>query len=244
MFNNFKLFFYICSLITIALVNSEKKALITNKLKKKSEETAKNLKTSTEQTPKPTTTTTPAATPAAAPAPIVAPPTQTPGVPDFTAARNINCTDQNCRIPNVCSADKKTCMCSAETAEYLLNKKLEVGESRVNPATVATFCAHERKNQLTYFLLELLLNVGAGHFYAGNTGLGVAKLLVVLLPCMVMCVLGCMGAMGEDKFGGMAVGTCLAISASCAISIWWLVDVIMIATNKREDGLGVPLKKW
>jgi hypothetical protein len=175
---------------------------------------------------------------------IVTPENNPNEVIDYTAARNINCTDLNCRIPDMCSPDKKTCICSSQNAEFLLNKPLGPGEQRVDPSKVNRFCALERKNQLTYFLLELILNIGAGHFYAVNIGMGVGKIIVVFIPCFVFCIMGCMGAMGGDKIGGMGAGICLAISATCAISIWWLVDVIMIATGKYNDGLGVPLKSW
>jgi hypothetical protein len=175
---------------------------------------------------------------------IITPPQNNdPSNIDYTMAKNINCSESNCRIPNMCSSDKKTCMCSLDYAEYLLNKPLEQGEQRVDASKMTLFCAHARKNQLTYFLLEFFLNIGAGHFYAGNTGLGVAKIIFVLLPCMVMCILGFMGAMkGEGK--GMALGTGIAICASCAISYWWLVDIIMIVFGKKTDGFGVPLKHW
>jgi len=175
---------------------------------------------------------------------ILTPTDQTPNTkPDFSSARDIECSANNCHMPNFCLPDKKTCKCSPENAEFELNKTLQPGEKR---AAETLYCTYVRKQQLVYFLLELLLNMGAGHFYAGNTGLGVAKLIVVLLPCLALCIGGCMGLVGGEKgmTGGMALGSCLAITSVCAISIWWLVDVIMIATGNYTDGNGVPLKAW
>ena len=245
MLKNIKNFLIISSFLVIALIKSEKKALL-----KQQPKAAVAPTTAVPTTAVPTAPAT--STAASAPAKrdtntngaIVTPPQNNdPSNIDYTMAKNINCSESNCRIPNMCSSDKKTCMCSLDYAEYLLNKPLEQGEQRVDASKMTLFCAHARKNQLTYFLLEFFLNIGAGHFYAGNTGLGVAKIIVVLLPCIAMCILGCMGAMsGLDK--GMAFGTGIAICASCAISIWWLVDIIMIAVGKKTDGLGVPLKHW
>jgi len=174
------------------------------------------------------------------------PTNQDPNVPDFTKANNINCSTNNCQFPNQCSEDKKTCRCGLDNAEYELNKKLKEGETREDPTKVQLFCAYVRKQQLVYFLLEILLNIGAGHFYAGNIGMGVGKLLVVFLPCFAMCIAMCCGMVGGDKAAGgaMAGGSCLGIAAVCAISIWWIVDIIMIATLSYTDGHGVPLKSW
>merc|ERR1711957_1036685 len=126
--------------------------------------------------------------------------------------------------------------CGLDNAEYELNKKLKEGETREDPTKVQLFCAYVRKQQLVYFLLEIFLNIGAGHFYAGNIGMGVGKLLVVFLPCFAMCIALCCGMVGGDKAagGGMA--------GVCAASVWWIVDIIMIATLSYTDGHGVPLK--
>jgi TM2 domain-containing membrane protein YozV len=65
------------------------------------------------------------------------------------------------------------------------------------------------KDWLTTLLLAIFLgNFGVDRFYAGHTGLGIAK----LLTC-----------------GGMG--------------IWWLIDVIMIATGAYKDKSGNPLVK-
>lgn len=164
--------------------------------------------------------------------------------PDFARAKNIVCNASNCNnMYGSCSVDKSTCNCHLDYAEYELNKPLKQGK---NEGENQQYCQYQRKNQLTYFLLELLLNIGAGHFYAGNNILGGIKLTLVLLPCIVMCIAGCLGGMSSDGSGGGKIlfGTALAYAALCAVSIWWLVDVIVIATAGYTDGHGVPLKHW
>lgn len=166
---------------------------------------------------------------------------------DFSSARNIECNEFNCATPNHCLPDKTTCNCGLENAEFDLNKPLQPNEKRIEPTKNTLFCSYFRKNQLTYFLLELLLNCGAGHFYAGNIGLGVAKLLLLVLPCFIMCFSACLGGMssdGEGAAGKMMIGSMISYALLCALSIWWLVDVIIIATGGYNDGNNVPLKHW
>ena len=94
--------------------------------------------------------------------------------PDYSSAKNIECKqNDNCQIPNYCLPGGRMCKCGPENAAYLENKPLKIGEKREDPKV---YCGYVRKTQLVYFLLELLLNVGAGHFYAGNVGLGIGKL--------------------------------------------------------------------
>ena len=159
--------------------------------------------------------------------------------PDFTSARNIKCIkDDNCRYPNYCISGN-ICQCGNENAEYLLNKNLEINETREKNIV---FCAYQRKQQLVYFLLEMLLNMGAGHFYAGNTKLALFKFLLLLMPCFIMCAFGSVSS--EEKSGISFLGTVLSGITSCALGIWWLVDVINIALANYTDGNGVPLKAW
>ena len=213
---------FICVIFLITMVYSSNKA---------------NLKSKVRQAPATTT-----ATPAPANNSNIVTPGD-PALPDYTAARNINCSNTNCLLPNNCSTDKKTCLCSNENSEYTLNYPLKSGEKRQDVNSIKLFCEHTRKNQLTYFLLEFFLNIGAGHFYAGNTGMGVGKLLLIFVPCLAVCIFAALGLLSTDKLSGGLV-SCFLISASCAMSIWWLVDVIMIATSKYTDGMGVPLKHW
>ena len=124
---------------------------------------------------------------------------------DFTAARNINCNELNCLSPNSCSNDKKTCICSLENAEWIMNHKLKEGEkrgdceSRGDCKSILLFCAYIRKNQLIYFLLEIFVNIGLGHFYAGNFGMGFGKIIVGFVSYIILFLLGCCKISSADK---------------------------------------------
>lgn len=165
--------------------------------------------------------------------------------PNFASARKIKCSKENCQYPNQCLEDNSTCKCSTEYAEFELNKKLQTGEKRIIPTVDYVYCAYRRKSQLLYFLLEFILNIGVGHLYAGNLGIGISKMTLVFLPCVVFSLLICLGVMSSSKIADMAVyGYCLVFSAICAITLWWLVDIILIAIGYYSDGNGVPLQSW
>lgn len=165
--------------------------------------------------------------------------------PDFTLAKNINCTKVNCMYPNQCLPDNKTCKCALEYAEYLLNKNLKEGEKRIDAKIMKTFCNYKRKSKFVYFLLEIIFNIGLGHLYAGNLATGIVKLTLVFLPCFIFSVLMCMGIMSSSKIADTAVfGYCMVVMAICAVSMWWLCDVILISIGYYTDGNGVPLLSW
>lgn len=164
--------------------------------------------------------------------------------PNFAEAKNITCTKENCVYPNKCK-DKHTCQCDISYAEFYLNKELKEGEERIDSKDIKEFCTYKRKSQLVYFLLEFILNIGAGHLYASNYTLGVIKMILVFLPCVLFSLLICMGVMSSSKIADMAVfGYCLVVASVCAIVIWWLVDVILIAIGYYTDGNRVPLIPW
>ena len=68
------------------------------------------------------------------------------------------------------------------------------------------------------FMVALLLSIfvgslGVDRFYTGQIGLGIGKLLITLFTC---------------GFGGW---------------VWWLIDIILIATGSYRDAQGRPLVK-
>ncbi len=68
------------------------------------------------------------------------------------------------------------------------------------------------KEWLAALLLSIFLGyLGIDRFYLGHTGLGILKLLITILTC---------GILGW---------------------IWWLIDVILIATGSIRDAQGRPL---
>ena len=163
----------------------------------------------------------------------------------YELASNINCNAYNCQYPNACTPDNKTCKCSFESAEYELYHPNTDTKTPSQGSQNIEYCKYKRKKQIVYFLLEFFLNIGAGHLYAGNYLIGGVKLGLVFLPCFILCVLLCIGVVATDNIKEIAgVGACLGILVACSVSIWWLVDAILIGIRKYKDGNGVPLQSW
>ena len=135
--------------------------------------------------------------------------------------------------------------------------KCEYGFTTYNPPD-DTMCNYKQKSQLTALLLSLFLGqFGAGRFYVGDTVLGTIKLLLILMGCCLtcicsLCIAPCLGYEGmkistdinDHKEGGLFALCCGVIPfvcSSCALSIWWIVDIILFATNSIKDGNGVDL---
>jgi len=127
----------------------------------------------------------------------------------------------------------------------------------------AADCSYTLKKKLTAFLLAILAGeVGAMRFYLGYVGDGVGKIILVTIPCLLICmaviVLVITQAAGQGVSAAMeskplAIGVCIA---SCAVAIpliglgiagevaawvWWLVDWILILENDIDDSNGYPL---
>jgi len=162
----------------------------------------------------------------------------------FGYARRIQCTSYNCPYPNMCIQGNTVCKCMAEFAEYELNKQSRDPAAQ-GIAVGQSYCSYKKKNQLVYFLLELFLNIGVGHFYAGNYLLGGLKITIVFLPCLLVCVMVCLGVAITDKISNIfSFGFCLVCLLGFGQFIWWLVDLIIIGIGKYTDGNGVPLNPW
>ena len=162
----------------------------------------------------------------------------------YTHAFNIVCNAYNCQNPNFCTPDLKACRCAPDSAEYNLYNNEEANKVRVNQ-TIPVYCNYKRKSQLVYFLLEFLLNIGVGHLYAGNFLLGGLKIGLVFLPCITFIVLFCLGIVVAENIKEIAgIGACIGILVACTVSIWWLVDAILIGIGIYKDGFGVPLQSW
>ena len=122
----------------------------------------------------------------------------------FAKIEGIKCSSANCPNPNVCNAAKTACLCAKERANYP-----EEGEGGM-------YCMYERKDQLTCFLLECLLNSGIGHIIAGRLGVGIAKIILtfgVPIFCCIyfgitMCCISKAGDAGATLCGvaGIVVG--------------------------------------
>ena len=90
-----------------------------------------------------------------------------------------------------------------------------------------------RKNQLMALLLCLFVGwLGVHRYYMGRVGSGVAMLVLYLS--------GLVAFLFTIRYRGLYV---LAAMAFIGFFVWWIIDLISIATGKMKDGEGRELRK-
>ena len=103
--------------------------------------------------------------------------TTTKPEPNYFQASVIGCNVNNCSPLNGVCVSPTICKCQKGKANF--------NPTGLNP----TSCSYDQKKQLTGFLLEFFLDMGAGHFYRGLWWLGLIKLCVVLIFPILFCSL-------------------------------------------------------
>ena len=104
-------------------------------------------------------------------------------------------------------------------------------------------CDYNQKSQTVAFCLEFFLGIfGSGYFYMGLNSLGIAQLLVLLSPVILVAMIGacCNKSFDCDTSGYR----CMDILWRLAFFVFWLVSVILIGMNKLNDGNDKPLEAW
>jgi hypothetical protein len=104
-------------------------------------------------------------------------------------------------------------------------------------------CNYEKKKQLIAFLLELA-GFGIGHFYTGNLGIGIPKLIMYMLACIAIIVLRIFSKKTEENNPTTLFLAFIACTVCCSIVIWHVIDVILYGLNKYKDGYGIDLLAW
>lgn len=151
----------------------------------------------------------------------------------FHYVRNIDCAAPKCEHPyGRCIEDNKTCACEQGYVNDI--------QKNEDPALIKLekYCTYKQKKQLTAFLLELLIAMGVGHLYAGRLDLGLPKLFLTLL----VCILG--GARFKADSGVATILSIISCIVCCGLFVWEIVDLVFYGTNKYSDGNGKPLKEW
>lgn len=113
-----------------------------------------------------------------------------------------------------------------------------------NPINYHQQCNYQQKEQLIAFLLQFFVGyTGAADFYTENTGIAVAKLVLLLWiiggSCFMSCCLGFI-----KKVIIVYILTILIYLSHAVIAVWWLADTIRYGINEVPDGNGVKLKSW
>lgn len=148
----------------------------------------------------------------------------------FFYRRYIKCTNINCPPPHTC-VDNTVCKCGENFAD--LGRNVDI------------YCAHNQRQQITAFLLELVFPFGIGHLYCGRYLIGFIKLVWYMFPAIMIIFM----VMKKMKFssGANNDNQCLlftVLALCCGLSLWQLVDLIKFGFNKYRDGWGVPLKPF
>jgi len=106
-----------------------------------------------------------------------------------------------------------------------------------------TYCEKEYKSKWIAFLLEFFVGwTGAESFYIGDIVAGVFKLLLGVLGCCGGICAAIIFFCSKGESTGLAVGCGVFICLSLtAISLWVLINWIMILADAVKDSQGNPL---
>ena len=148
----------------------------------------------------------------------------------YSSATNINCSETNCKAPNVC-LNNSTCMCYWS----YLNFKAQGDAS-------PEYCSYVQAKQSFFFLWEWSFGTfGVGHFYAGRIGYGLLKLFLTLAPCLLSLILYFIK-------GPESVSEKLPLGINCVVCCSWIIiqfiDLINIGNNAYRDHNGMPTARW
>ena len=138
---------------------------------------------------------------------------------DCSDEKKIDCATENMK----CNLDFTNCTCKDGYITYKDSKYCEL---------------HQKKKQLTAFLLELFVGFGAGHFYRHHYLMASLKLvaffigiyLICLFPLTAKCVTDCCDS------------DCLVIVISIffylyalGLAFWYIWDLVYFGKNKYPD---------
>lgn len=108
-------------------------------------------------------------------------------------------------------------------------------------------CCYKQKSSLKAFFLEACLFFGVGHFYIGNTKLGIIKAIVysiLLLSTIIICL---RRFYQKNKFvfdSNIIVKmfkTFCVLICGCTFIIWQMIDSVLFSLGGYTDERGVKL---
>ena len=96
-------------------------------------------------------------------------------------------------------------------------------------------CQYKLKKQWIFFLLELLLPFGFGHFYAKRILYGFVKLLslIIIITCDIIAK---KFIKGFKEVQNINIGM---YSLYIAYIFWQVIDIVLIGINEFKDGNGM-----
>ena len=104
-------------------------------------------------------------------------------------------------------------------------------------------CTEGTRKQSTALLLSIfLINFGAANFYIERFDLAVPQIILGLMLCFFQFGSCAVAAKRDDDTSKLCIFCC---SANTLFSLfflsWWIADLVIFATNARDDGDGCPL---
>ena len=133
------------------------------------------------------------------------------------------CTISNC--DNCITSNK--CQCPSGYAQN--------PDEKVSPDVKS--CQYKQKYQTVFFILELLLPFGAGHFYAGRILNGILKLAIVIIAiCADVIVKKILKTFSSEQNFNIAM-----YAIYFCLLAWQMVDIVCIGINAYKDGKGISI---
>ncbi len=131
----------------------------------------------------------------------------------------------------------------------------------------SVLCCYERKSQFTAFFLEIGIGFGSGHFYIGNSVIGLIKLISCILLCCGGWIFACcmcykkelelideVNVIYERKDEiriklrshplKYKIFNMLVIISAIAYLIWQIIDAFLFGLNIFKDSNGIELQPW
>lgn len=102
------------------------------------------------------------------------------------------------------------------------------------------YCNYKRKSKVIAFILEFVLGFGSGHFYLGHKEVGIIKMILMELTCLIFCQYHSIRKITELKrFARPVEIILLAIWL-----VWQVADGLLIMFGTYKDSEGYDLKGW
>ena len=104
-------------------------------------------------------------------------------------------------------------------------------------------CREESRRRTTALLLSIfLINFGAANFYIERFDLAVPQIILGLLLCFFQIGSCAVAGRRDDDTSKLCIFCCSVNSfLSLLFFSWWIADLVIFATNSRDDGDGCPL---
>jgi hypothetical protein len=104
-------------------------------------------------------------------------------------------------------------------------------------------CNYLQKSQAITFLLEFIIGFGVGHFYLGNIGIAVVKLIFCFFTAFIICLSPYFSITMKNKILRHLVPYLQSIFGMI-YCIWQVVDGVLIGLSYYKDSNGIEMAEW